>query len=639
MPRKIIPVVDHTGLTNLKLETGATNDEFDMITLYHNTTPIKISKDEWALQQRPTFKAKESNIAGADIGRLVYTLFNGTDDARVYRVIDYTLYGNILGPIDLEYGRPWPNQDETDYDGVGDNGTFSGGTGHAISDQISLGSLGLVLVDAVDGGGAVTQFTTQTQNGWVKVGDSQGQTFTTGSGTGFSMTFQKNNIDALAVPESLPTLMMYDEPNNDGYIIFPGLGSTWTGYIMGLTGTPVSDPDCPGINGKAICRGAAQLNGRLYVGTSDGSIYNSAIDDWTSWDATDFITAERETDAQLYLTKHHDHIVSFNTKGIEFFYDAGLAPNSPLQRRQDIYHRISCSCPNAFVEVGDIIYFIGEEFNGDKKLYKLESFQVIPISPVNLDFILNRVHTLPSWFDTSYNKDLTGTSLNFDIVCASLYGPQIGHNIIITITNKTQNYAMYGTFVLHLETGILSRWYTGGSPGDVGTGSWLTAMWGPAAKGLPIVGTSQYMQNNSKHRTLAIFSNGEVGAMEEHPDGDLEDVSVTTAAPCFFTTNPDDLDTQNRKRYSKISLLHLPKADSNVDPANFTLSWIDLETLELRGYDIDSFPTGRTIDTSKPRAVFHRCGISRQRVYRGDLTPGKKQIIKGLEIDYDVLSN
>ncbi len=91
-------------------------------------------------------------------------------------------------------------QDETSYDGSpATEGSFSGGTGHAVSDVITLSDeWTTVTVDAVSGG-VVTQFTVNSTKGRSAVsGTALTQLSTTGGGSGFSLTPGVDNIEATA---------------------------------------------------------------------------------------------------------------------------------------------------------------------------------------------------------------------------------------------------------------------------------------------------------------------------------------------------------------------------------------------------------------------------------------------------------
>ena len=96
-------------------------------------------------------------------------------------------------------------------------------------------------------------------------------------------------------------------------------------------------------------------------------------------------------------------------------------------------------------------------------------------------------------------------------------------------------------------------------------------------------------------------------------------------------------DTNQRKRQTCLRVLHYPSVDDSIDPSTATIAWKNLDTLETGGLDRDSFPAGRTVDLSQAIARLYRGGVFRSRMYEVALTPNKRQIIKGLEIEYDLL--
>lgn len=94
-------------------------------------------------------------------------------------------------------------QDETDFDGAGSNGSFTGGTGYAAADTITMSDGTVVTVDTVSSG-VITEFTvtTATPNGSgnLKSGQTLTQSSTSGSGTGLTLTLGDNNetLDTVA---------------------------------------------------------------------------------------------------------------------------------------------------------------------------------------------------------------------------------------------------------------------------------------------------------------------------------------------------------------------------------------------------------------------------------------------------------
>jgi hypothetical protein len=142
----------------------------------------------------------------------------------------------------------------------------------------------------------------------------------------------------------------------------------------------------PGIqNGAQLAGGGAELDGFLYVLDTDGVIYNSNINDVTQWSALDFLEAQREQDAGVYLTKHHDNIVALGSNSTEFFYNAGNPVGSPLQRRPDISYRTGALDRKTVFTSGERIYFIGSEKIGTPSMYEIAGYQLTKVSDDSID--------------------------------------------------------------------------------------------------------------------------------------------------------------------------------------------------------------------------------------------------------------
>lgn len=119
------------------------------------------------------------------------TLTGLGDDEDVAVVVYMALYdGDKLDMVAA--------QDETDFDGSGNNGTFTGGSSYAASDTITLSDGTTITVDAVSSG-AVTQFTVSSVGTGATGPDAvMYQTATSGSGSGFTVTLDENNLSGSA---------------------------------------------------------------------------------------------------------------------------------------------------------------------------------------------------------------------------------------------------------------------------------------------------------------------------------------------------------------------------------------------------------------------------------------------------------
>ncbi len=160
----------------------------------------------------------------------------------------------------------------------------------------------------------------------------------------------------------------------------------------GGTVTEVVDVDFPPKDTPAvgIAHGGAILNNVLYVLDEDGDIHGADTGDAAAWTATNFINASRSDDGGAYLGKHHDNLVAFGPSSVEFFYDAGNATGSPLNRRQDVSYNIGCASGTSVWEVGDRMFFVSVTAPGMLSVHTLENFQLTKISNATIDSYLTQ---------------------------------------------------------------------------------------------------------------------------------------------------------------------------------------------------------------------------------------------------------
>jgi len=142
-----------------------------------------------------------------------------------------------------------------------------------------------------------------------------------------------------------------------------------------------------------IVPGGAILDGYLFVMDAAGTIYNSNLDDVTVFTVGDTINAEREEDGGVYLGKHHDHIVAFGERTIEFFYDNANATNSPLNRREDLSYTIGCADGYSVWDNGDQTVFMGTDLSNGIGIYMLDRFSVKKVSTNDIDLLLSQATT------------------------------------------------------------------------------------------------------------------------------------------------------------------------------------------------------------------------------------------------------
>ena len=134
--------------------------------------------------------------------------------------------------------------------------------------------------------------------------------------------------------------------------------STTEAYtIEGGVFTKVSDAQYPAVT----VRGAVYLNGRLYVMEPDGTIWNSAEDDFTSWAGTDFIVAEFEADGGVCLAKQGEYVIALGQFTTEAFYDAGNPTGSPLDPVGSAVMLIGCAHANSVAQVETSLVWVAQQ--------------------------------------------------------------------------------------------------------------------------------------------------------------------------------------------------------------------------------------------------------------------------------------
>jgi hypothetical protein len=150
--------------------------------------------------------------------------------------------------------------------------------------------------------------------------------------------------------------------------------------------------------GYYTCPGIVELDGFIFVGMITGEIFNCPLNDVTGiWNATDFISAERESDTLRYICKHKNNIVALGDSSIEFFYNAGNPSGSPLARREDIFYNIGLAQPTylgynpAAASNNDMVAFVGTRgydlTSADQTfgVYIIDNFQLKKISTPSID--------------------------------------------------------------------------------------------------------------------------------------------------------------------------------------------------------------------------------------------------------------
>jgi len=179
-----------------------------------------------------------------------------------------------------------------------------------------------------------------------------------------------------------------------------GINSSGTAYVFAAVvtdgtvvtasgNTAVTDADFP----TSVIPMPVYLDGYIFIAQqSDRSIFNSVVGDPLTWTATGFIDTEEYGGNIVGLARVGKFVVALCENSVEFFRNAGIpAPNSPLQRVQELSSRIGCINRATIATYEDTVYFAGKDTNGMFGIYRIEkNGQINKVSNQSVDFLVSQ---------------------------------------------------------------------------------------------------------------------------------------------------------------------------------------------------------------------------------------------------------
>ncbi len=369
-----------------------------------------------------------------------------------------------------------------------------------------------------------------------------------------------------------------------------------------------------------ITHGGAVLDGYLFVMDEDGVIYNSEVDLPETFPPLGFLEAERDNDKGVYLAKHHDNIVAFGTRTIEFLYDAGNATGSPLNRRQDISYNIGCADGKSVWESGDVIYFVGSQSTGELAIYKLENFQIEIISTNSINSYIT--------------QGLVYSSLNAVMSGVSAMG---NNTLLLTIYILTG--AAPGTITPKLTLSydaVTKKW-----------GLWDTTL--NNHTGVPIMASTKRTGGHNKTVSArpgeSILANGDIFTVNDK----FVPVDTVLGAGGIYEAGIYEIDIYAESASdvgdSIEMLIRTGLTDGQIRNCKFQLSASMLmestknsQTLTIKHSDESSnnFGTGRTIDLSLDRKELYQGGRFIKRNYELSYSGNEQIFIEKFDVDVEV---
>jgi hypothetical protein len=105
--------------------------------------------------------------------------------------------------------------------------------------------------------------------------------------------------------------------------------------------------------------GAVFVDGYYVVGTPEGLLYNSNVEDPTTWQAINYVGVVSDADPLVAIGRTINYIVTFGSHHIEFFYDAGTSPGSPFLPYQNAVIQFGIAAEDSLVQMDNTLIWMG----------------------------------------------------------------------------------------------------------------------------------------------------------------------------------------------------------------------------------------------------------------------------------------
>lgn len=317
----------------------------------------------------------------------------------------------------------------------------------------------------------------------------------------------------------------------------------------------ITDVDFP----STLAGGAVSLDGFLFVMDEDGVIYQSDLDSPTAWNALNFLEAERDTDKGVFLSKHHDNVVAFGTRTIEFFYNAANPTGSVLTRRNDIFYSLGADSHNSYFVTEDKIFFVGINETGNIGVYTLEDFKLKKISTAILDSILTNERVNNGSVFIGSGQVIDGKLYFFLTLCSSGESSYTPDTTIVYDNEGDIWYSWNTTILAHDDFGIISTAIRTTPSPRQGEGMFLNGdIYTPRYLELPVDTDADSTYFTSGYITSGYFTSG------------TQDTFVNI--PLEIVTYPVDAGGRHNKFMRSLELLGNFNIDADEDPVTLSFS-------------------------------------------------------------------
>lgn len=213
---------------------------------------------------------------------------------------------------------------------------------------------------------------------------------------GVTLAASTGRVWWVEIPVSTGTQLLILSDGADNYNITTADGITQI--------DETDDAQYPVSNLGSIC----YLNsGYLIQAQSDGQIWNSDHNVFTSWITTSFLTADSHGGALEAILHMKDQVIALTKNRIEFFFDNGNPVGSPLLRIDQNILYFGIASKNSLASSGEVAIFVSEnssDGDGGRSIHMIVSLgKVVDISNPSINRLLaaegTNISTCSAWME------------------------------------------------------------------------------------------------------------------------------------------------------------------------------------------------------------------------------------------------
>lgn len=345
-------------------------------------------------------------------------------------------------------------------------------------------------------------------------------------------------------------------------------GTSLHQITVGLVLTTCAAPDLP----AATLPYPVFLDGYLFLAKAESAeVFNSDLNDPFLWTPGNIIVAEMRADLVQRIAILNNYLVVFGTNSIEYFWDAGNATGSPLQRN-DTPIKLN-SFLGGFAQHGNEIYFIGENNAGQPEVYRLKDFKLEELANYTVSRYLNTVtDTLATWEGAI-------------VTCQ-------GHAVYLVVAGQV-------TYACDTETKTWTRWAY------------------QQQTGFYIAHSARATTQALRRSVFALKGNS--SSIYYISDTLTQDSGVNFTFR--IVTEADNFGSLNRKTMSRFSLI----GDQTPDTSYASVSWTD--------DDYQTYSTPVLVNMRQDLSSIYRLGWFRQRAFKIEYTDAYQFRLQNFEVD------